>query len=110
MGTVFQIINAGVKQPYLPRTRVWLEPGCAKVLWPGLMAVLALNRIDESGRAPRYEPALATYHNPSGAATREGYRYSVIAKALRLDDQLRPVAVLVEVATDQQVSAPGLRA
>lgn len=107
MGTVFQIINAGVKQPYLPRTRVWLEPGYAKVIWPGLMAVLSINRIGE-----RYEPALATYTSPEGSrlSAVEGYRYCVIAKALRLDDQLRPVGVLVEVATDQKASAPGLRA
>ncbi|MFZ5621151.1 MAG: hypothetical protein ACOY5W_09040 [Pseudomonadota bacterium] len=107
MGTVFQIINAGVKQPYLPRTRVWLEPGYAKVLWPGLMAVLAINRVGDE-----YQPALATYASPEGSrlSVVEGYRYSVIAKALRLDDQLRPVGVLVEVATDQKVSAPGLRA
>lgn len=102
MGTVFQIINQQAVTPYLRRKRVWLEPGYPTVIWPGLMAILAINNIDG-----RYEPVLSTY--PSGRPT-HSFRYSVVARALRTNEQLKPVAVLVDVATDQRVNEPGLRA
>ena len=112
MGTVFRIINADVATPGVRRTRVWLEPGYARVLWPGLMGSLAINRIEYPDGTVHYQPVVQARDTKLPRCMRniEPYRFLVVIRALRFNEQQVPVAALLEVATDQKLSAPGLQA
>lgn len=104
MGTVFQTVNESVRTPGLRRVRVWLEPGYPQVLFPGLVGCLTINRVDGE-----YRPHLTTHgFTPSGKPRTPSYRFWVVARALRLNAERNPVAVMVEVATQECLSGGAL--
>lgn len=100
MGTVFQMTNVAISMPGVKRKRVWLEPGYAQVIWPGLMARLLIDREDG-----KFQPSIEARQYPirpmREEQRREPYRFWLVSRALRLNAQMQPVAVLVELTTDQ---------